>query len=90
MRTRRSQNGTLSIGMLSVLTGIEIHTLRYWESEFPDYLCPLRTPGGQRRYDPYTVERVNEIQRLLKTERYTVAGARQYLAAQYTVLEKAA
>ena len=41
----------LTIGEVSHMTGVPIHTLRYWESEFADYFSPIRTPGRQRRYD---------------------------------------
>lgn len=69
----------LSIGTVSLLTGVEVHTLRFWEQEFPDFLQPDRTPGGQRRYDVEAVSRVLEIQRLLKREKYTIEGARHAL-----------
>lgn len=77
LRPRKDQS--LSIGTVSLVTGVEIHTLRYWEQEFADFLQPTRTPGGQRRYDIEAVSRVLEIQRLLKRERYTIDGARHVL-----------
>ena len=70
----------LTIGEVSDLTGVPIHTLRYWESEFNGYFRPLRTSGRQRRYDEGTVQRVIEIKTLLKEEKYSIAGARQVLS----------
>jgi DNA-binding transcriptional MerR regulator len=70
----------LTIGEVSELTGVPIHTLRYWESEFDGYFSPLRTSGRQRRYDELSVERVLEIKTLLKEEKYSIAGARQVLS----------
>ena len=70
----------LTIGEVSELTGVPIHTLRYWESEFGDYFSPLRTSGRQRRYDEQAVDRVLEIKSLLKEEKYSIAGARQVLS----------
>jgi DNA-binding transcriptional MerR regulator len=67
----------LTIGEVSELTGVPIHTLRYWESEFDGYFSPLRTSGRQRRYDEEAVDRVMEIKTLLKEEKYSIAGARQ-------------
>ena len=69
----------LTIGEVSDLTGVPIHTLRYWENEFDNYFSPLRTTGRQRRYDEETVTRVLEIKTLLKEEKYSIAGARQVL-----------
>jgi len=70
----------LTIGEVSELTGVPIHTLRYWESEFDGYFSPLRTSGRQRRYDEEAVTRVLEIKTLLKEEKYSIAGARQVLS----------
>ena len=70
----------LTIGEVSELTGVPIHTLRYWESEFDGYFSPLRTSGRQRRYNEEAVSRVLEIKTLLKEEKYSIAGARQVLS----------
>jgi DNA-binding transcriptional MerR regulator len=78
----------LSIGRLSALTGVEVHTLRYWETVFAAYLTSERTAGGQRRYPLDSVGKVFEIKRLLKEQRYTIAGAQQILCPDQ--LEQAA
>ncbi|MDR1035131.1 MAG: MerR family transcriptional regulator [Deltaproteobacteria bacterium] len=70
----------LTIGEVSELTGVPIHTLRYWETEFNGYFSPLRTSGRQRRYNEDAVGRVQEIKTLLKEEKYSIAGARQVLS----------
>ena len=70
----------LTIGEVSGITGVPIHTLRYWESEFNSFFSPMRTSGRQRRYDEEAVERVMTIKTLLKDEKYSIAGARQVLA----------
>ncbi|MDR0621668.1 MAG: MerR family transcriptional regulator [Deltaproteobacteria bacterium] len=72
----------LTIGEVSDLTGVPIHTLRYWESEFNGYFSPLRTSGRQRRYNEEAVERVLTIKSLLKEEKYSIAGAKQVLDRQ--------
>ena len=72
----------LTIGEVSNLTGIPIHTIRYWENEFNGYLKPERTNGRQRRYDERAVRKILEIKTLLKKEKYSIAGARQVLDAQ--------
>ena len=70
----------LTIGEVSDMTGVPIHTLRYWEGEFNGFFSPNRTNGGQRRYNEDAVKRVLEIKALLKEEKYSIAGARQVLA----------
>ncbi|NUL83533.1 MAG: MerR family transcriptional regulator [Armatimonadetes bacterium] len=69
----------VSISVASRLTGVETHTLRYWEKEFEDFLNPVRTGGGQRRYRPEDIETIAEIRRLLKDEMFSIAGARRAL-----------
>ncbi|MDR2945491.1 MAG: MerR family transcriptional regulator [Candidatus Adiutrix sp.] len=77
----------LTIGEVSELTGVPIHTLRYWESEFDGYFSPLRTSGRQRRYNEEAVGRVLEIKTLLKEEKYSIAGARQVLSRKMNLDE---
>jgi DNA-binding transcriptional MerR regulator len=70
---------TVGIGVASSITGVEVHTLRYWEHEFPEQLRPLRTPGGQRRYRPQDIQTILLLRRLLRDELYSIAGARKHL-----------
>jgi DNA-binding transcriptional MerR regulator len=71
-----------SIGDASRITGIEIHTLRYWEHEFAPHLNPIRTDGGQRRYRPEDVQTVFTIKRLLRDEMFSINGANRFLDKQ--------
>jgi DNA-binding transcriptional MerR regulator len=68
------------ISLASEITGIEVHTLRYWEKEFCEFLRPVRTTGGQRRYRSDDIQTVLYIKKLLKDEMYSIAGARRSLA----------
>ncbi|MBS1717322.1 MAG: MerR family transcriptional regulator [Armatimonadetes bacterium] len=72
---------TISISAASQITGVEIHTLRYWEKEFEPFLYPERTDGGQRRYRPEDVRAVLMIKRLLRDEMFSIAGAKRRLEA---------
>lgn len=78
---RRKTKGeqTVSISVAGEITGIEVHTLRYWEREFPEYLRPVRTEGGQRRYRAEDIQTVFLLKRLLREEMFSIAGARRYL-----------
>jgi DNA-binding transcriptional MerR regulator len=66
-----------------MITGVEVHTLRYWEREFADVLEPVRTVGGQRRYRPEDIQTVFTIKRLLRDEMFSIAGAKRHLAHQF-------
>lgn len=74
---------SMSIKHAGQVTDVEIHTLRYWESEFSEFLQPLRTEGGQRRYRQQDIEAVITIKRLLRDELFSVAGARKWLRDQH-------
>lgn len=68
----------VSISMASQITGIEVHTLRYWEREFAGLLNPIRTKGGQRRYRPEDIQTVFHLKRLLRDEMFSIAGAKRH------------
>ena len=69
-----------SISQVNALTGVPKSTIRFWEKEFVDFLIPLRTTGNQRRYDRETVDVIQNINRLVNQDGYTLEGARQQLA----------
>lgn len=69
------------IGEVAKLCGIEAYVLRFWESEFPQ-LRINKSGTGQRLYRKRDVELVLRIKRLLYSEGYTIAGARQFLVAE--------
>ena len=67
----------LTIGEVSSLINVPIHTIRYWEGEFNGFLKPERTCGRQRRYNETSVQKILKIKNLLKEQKYSIAGARQ-------------
>lgn len=82
MATERRQSKAdqaVSISVASRITGVEVHTLRYWEREFAEFLLPVRTDGGQRRYRPEDIQTVFIVKRLLRDEMFSIAGARRHL-----------
>lgn len=86
MANERRQNKadqSVSISVASGITGVEVHTLRYWEKEFESFLNPDRTDGGQRRYRPEDIQTVFTIKRLLRDEMFSIAGARRTLAKMF-------
>ena len=72
-------SSAVSISTASEITGVEVHTLRYWEREFAGYLNPIRTKGGQRRYKTEDISTVFVLKKLLRDDMFSIAGARQHL-----------
>jgi len=73
-----------SITEVSRMIGEEQHVLRYWEREFSQ-LRPQKNRAGNRVYTQRDMAVLRIVQRLLRQERYTVAGAKEYLK-QHDVL----
>ena len=53
-----------SISYVSTRLEIPKPTLRFWEKEFKEILIPLRTKGGQRRYNVEHLAVIKRIKRL--------------------------
>jgi DNA-binding transcriptional MerR regulator len=66
------------IGEVKLITGVEPHVLRYWESEFK-IIRPQRASSKQRLYRRVDVENILTIKKLLYEDGYTVPGARKLL-----------
>jgi DNA-binding transcriptional MerR regulator len=66
------------IGEVKIITGVEPHVLRYWESEFK-IIRPQRASSKQRLYRRVDVENILTIKKLLYEDGYTVPGAKKLL-----------
>ena len=89
MSRPESSGKVVSISVASQITGVEVHTLRYWEREFSTYLRPGRTEGGQRRYRPQDIQVVFTLKKLLRDDMFSIAGARQHLKRLFETREAA-
>lgn len=69
------------IGEVARLLGVQTHTLRFWESEFPQVRVG-KGGTGQRLYRRRDVETLLEIKHLLYSAGYTIPGARQMLESR--------
>lgn len=67
-----------SISEISELAGIEPHTLRYWEQNFPD-LKPKKNRGGNRVYKEADLSTILKIKDLVQDKKYSTEGARKKL-----------
>lgn len=66
------------IGEVAQLIGVKASVLRFWESEF-SFLKPEKSTSGQRLYTRKEVELIQEVKRLLYTEKYTIEGVKKRL-----------
>ena len=94
VRKRPSDDGgngndrLMAIREVSALTGVPPHTLRFWEKEMPDILCPKRTAGGQRRYDSEMAERVMMIKRFSDEKKYSLAAIRKHIGSSHGIMDR--
>jgi len=69
------------IGEVARLCHLPAYVLRFWETEFPQ-LKPAKSGTGQRMYRRRDVETVVRIKKLLYSDGFTIAGARQLLRTE--------
>ena len=74
---QKRSNAGLGIGDVSKITGIPVHTIRYWEREFSRFLQPSRTVGKQRRYTDEDIRKLLRIKALLWTQRFSIRAAKR-------------
>lgn len=67
------------IGKASKLLDIPVHTIRYWEKEFAEFLHPQRSKGSRRLFGSYEIDLLRQLKAMLWEEKYSIAGARQKL-----------
>ncbi|MBU0679941.1 MAG: MerR family transcriptional regulator [Proteobacteria bacterium] len=75
------------IGEVCKITGLKQHVVRYWESEFKQFIRPQRGSSKQRLYRRVDVENLLRLQKLLKEDGLTISGARKFLAAHRDTIE---
>lgn len=68
------------IGEVCAFTGVPSHVLRFWEKQFPQ-LQPNKTQSGHRLYRKRDVQTILQIRSLLYDRKFTIAGAREFLAS---------
>lgn len=75
------------IGEVCKITGLKQHVVRYWESEFKQFIRPQRASSKQRLYRHVDVENLLRLQKLLKEDGLTISGARKFLSANRNSIE---
>lgn len=67
-----------SITEVAKLFGVTTSLVRYWEAQF-DFLRPVKSSKGDRRFTPDNIRQFEIIYHLVKEQGYTLAGAKRYL-----------
>lgn len=67
---KRDENNEFSKSFYKIkdvaeFVGVPTSTLRYWETQFPDAVSPIRNAGKIRYYTPATIETLRMIKYLL-------------------------
>ncbi|MDD5090367.1 MAG: MerR family transcriptional regulator [Candidatus Wallbacteria bacterium] len=73
------QDKFLTINEITEILSVPASTVRFWESEFKEFLHPSRDSRNRRLYSKNDLSTLRWIRQLLDTEKYTLAGARQKL-----------
>ena len=68
---------------VSKITGLKPYVLRNWESQFKE-LTPEKGRNEQRRYRQSDIDTILKIQDLLYNQKFTIAGARQFIRSERT------
>ena len=67
-----------SIGEVADMFNVNTSLIRFWEKEF-GIIQPKKNRKGNRLFTPKDIETFNKIYHLVKTEGYTIEGAKKAL-----------
>ena len=67
-----------SIGEVAAMFNVNTSLIRFWEKEF-GLIQPKKNRKGNRLFTPKDIETFNKIYHLVKTEGYTIEGAKKAL-----------
>jgi len=70
------------IGTVCRLLGVKPHVIRYWEQEIP-LLSPRKDEQGRRLYSRQELDLLLRIKYLLQQKKFTLAGVREKLWAEF-------
>lgn len=69
----------LTIKQLATILQVELSTIRHWEKEFAEYLGQAVLKNQRKLFTTWQLEVFSKIKDLLKTEQYTIEGAKRRL-----------
>lgn len=67
------------IGEVSEIVGVDSYVIRYWETQFKNFIRPDRTKSNHRLYTKKDIEHLIKIKTLLYNQKFTINGAKKRL-----------
>lgn len=72
----------VKIRQVSEKLEVPVSTIRYWQREFGNFISPVRTNGGQRRYTEKDVAVFARIRELVRGQKKSLRDVRSVLASK--------
>ena len=76
-----------SIGIAAKEVGVQEYVIRFWETQFPDFIKPSIGAGGRRYYYDSDIDTLLKVKKYLYDDGYTIKGLQNLLKSK-KVLEK--
>ena len=73
-----------TIGEVADMFSVNTSLIRFWEKEF-NLIQPKKSKKGNRMFTPKDIENFNKIYHLVKTNGYTLEGAKKALKSKQTL-----
>ena len=77
-----------SIGNASKEVGVQEHVIRFWETQFPNYIKPTIGAGGRRYFFDKDIKTLLFIKDYLYNKGYTIKGLQNLLKNEDIIFEK--
>ena len=75
-----------TIGEVADMFNVNTSLIRFWEKEF-NLIQPKKSKKGNRMFTPKDIENFNKIYHLVKTNGYTLEGAKKALKSKQTAID---
>lgn len=75
-----------TIGEVADMFSVNTSLIRFWEKEF-NLIQPKKSKKGNRMFTPKDIENFNKIYHLVKTNGYTLEGAKKALKSKQTAID---
>lgn len=76
-KTNKGSNDTKAIGTAAKELNLPTHVLRFWETQFPEFIHPTIGSGNRRYYSGRDINILQQIKHFLYDEGYSIRGLRK-------------
>lgn len=71
-----------SIGVAAKEIGVQEYVIRFWETQFPDFIKPSIGVGGRRYYYDNDISALLKVKKYLYEDGYTIKGLQNLLRSK--------